>query len=75
MKGKQSQQEGNRPAPDYMDINTDDAEAGSILMSLSQHSMKVLASATTSTPTSNSPASARIASTMSIRNLLGKKRP
>ncbi|SAM03240.1 hypothetical protein [Absidia glauca] len=76
-KGKQSQQEGNRPAPEYMDINTDDAEAGSILMSLSQHPKKVMTSATKPIPSSNSPASSRIASTMSIRNLLGEddKRP
>jgi hypothetical protein len=49
---------------DYMEINTDDAEAGSILMSLSQQ------------PKSNikppSPPPTTTTNTMSIRNLLGK---
>ncbi|SAM00416.1 hypothetical protein [Absidia glauca] len=45
---------------DYMDINSDEAEAGSILLSLSQHSKKH--KETPSTTTTNS---------MSIRNLLG----
>jgi hypothetical protein len=47
--------------PDYMDINSDEAEAGSILLSLSQHSKKHKEAPSTTTTNS-----------MSIRNLLGK---
>lgn len=49
--------------PDYMNINSDEAEAGSILLSLSQQSKQ-----RTEAPSST------ITNSMSIRNLLGKER-